>query len=227
MSEARAFSPRLDILPPSQRALWPELAATPPEFTLYGGTAIALHLGHRQSVDFDFFGSKPFEPGELLKRVPYLRDGVITQSERDTLSVRVTRGDDVYLSFFGVPELGEVRPPLVTSDTGMKVASLLDLAASKMRVIQARAEKKDYIDIDALFMNGVSPAEALTAAEIVYGIRYNRTVSHKALTYFDDANLKTLPADLKKRLIAAAKTVDPNKRTPVAHIRRYGEARSS
>ena len=48
------FQPRLDILPASQRTLWPELDATPDHFTLYGGTALALRLGHRQSVDFDF-----------------------------------------------------------------------------------------------------------------------------------------------------------------------------
>lgn len=44
------FTPRLDILPSAQRRLWDELGATPPEFTLYGGTAIALQLGHRQSA---------------------------------------------------------------------------------------------------------------------------------------------------------------------------------
>ncbi len=49
------FNPRLDILPLSQRRLWDELGELPEEFVLYGGTAIALHLGHRQSVDFDFF----------------------------------------------------------------------------------------------------------------------------------------------------------------------------
>ena len=53
---ATGFIPRLDILPEPQRRLWDELATVPAEFVLYGGTAIALHLGHRQSEDFDFFG---------------------------------------------------------------------------------------------------------------------------------------------------------------------------
>jgi hypothetical protein len=53
---SKAFVPRLDILPDAQRRLWPELARTPDNFTLYGGTAIALRLGHRQSADF-YFGS--------------------------------------------------------------------------------------------------------------------------------------------------------------------------
>lgn len=49
------MQPRLDILPAQQRSLWPELAAVPRRFILYGGTAIALQLGHRVSIDFDFF----------------------------------------------------------------------------------------------------------------------------------------------------------------------------
>jgi len=48
----------LDILPPAQRKIWDALSALPSEFVLYGGTAIALQLGHRQSVDFDFFARR-------------------------------------------------------------------------------------------------------------------------------------------------------------------------
>lgn len=51
------FEPRLDILPASQRHLWPELDAVPSDFVLYRGTALALQLGHRVSEDFDFFSS--------------------------------------------------------------------------------------------------------------------------------------------------------------------------
>ncbi len=225
MSAGALLEPRLDILPPSQRRLWDELGATPAEFTLYGGTAIALQLGHRQSVDFDFFGTAEFNPDALFKAIPYLRDGVLTQSEKNTLSVRVTRGEDVYLSFFGVPELGEVEDASVTADNAIKVASLIDLAASKMRVIQARAEAKDYIDIDALFCHGIRPALALSAAEVVYGDKFNRNISHKALTYFEEGNLRKLPADLKKRLIEAARSIDPNRREPLSFRRRYSEAR--
>ncbi len=58
---ATAFIPRLDILPLPQRRLWAELSAVPPEFVLYDGTALALHLGHRESVDFDFFGNRPLD----------------------------------------------------------------------------------------------------------------------------------------------------------------------
>src|SRR5215469_3486863 len=99
-----SFTPRLDILPAAQRALWPELASTPAEFTLYGGTAIALRLGHRPSVDFDFFALAPFEPTALLNKIPYLKDADVRQVSDNTLSVTVDRGGLVQLSYFG--ELG-------------------------------------------------------------------------------------------------------------------------
>ena len=55
-----SFAPRLDVLPATQRELWPELRPVRDlGFVLYERTAIALWLGHRQSVDFDFFGSHP------------------------------------------------------------------------------------------------------------------------------------------------------------------------
>src|SRR5258708_26588776 len=86
---AATFEPRLDILPPAQQRLWPELSETPEEFTLYGGTAIALRLGHRPSVDFDFFASIPFGPGAVLQTVPYLKAATVRQSAPDTLTVTV------------------------------------------------------------------------------------------------------------------------------------------
>ena len=53
-----AFKPRMDVLPPAQRALWPQLGPLADlGFVLYGGTAVALRLGHRSSVDFDFFSN--------------------------------------------------------------------------------------------------------------------------------------------------------------------------
>lgn len=91
------FSPRLEILPTAQQRLWPELAQTPGHFILYGGTAIALRLGHRPSVDFDFFTQMAFEPRSLLQELPYLRGAVLRQSAANTLTVTVDRGGPVQL----------------------------------------------------------------------------------------------------------------------------------
>ena len=62
----------------------------------------------------------------------------------------VQRGGPVRISFFGVPELPRLEPPLVVKDNGLQVASLLDLAGTKASVIQVRAQARDYIDMDAL-----------------------------------------------------------------------------
>jgi hypothetical protein len=51
----KTFTPCFDVLPQPQKALWSELKDVPDTFVLYGGTAIALQLGHRQSIDFVSF----------------------------------------------------------------------------------------------------------------------------------------------------------------------------
>src|SRR5581483_4069085 len=71
-SAMREFLPRLEVLRAPRRQLWPELVAVPAEFALYGGTAVALHLGHRHSVDFDFFGSRALDLSLLESRIPFL-----------------------------------------------------------------------------------------------------------------------------------------------------------
>ncbi len=70
MPSWKTFVPCLDILPPAQRDLWPQLReASRMGFVLYGGTAIALRLGHRQSMDFDFFTERPFDQDRLIQRL--------------------------------------------------------------------------------------------------------------------------------------------------------------
>jgi len=69
----RKFKPCMDILPVAQKRLWPELGNAPAQgFTLYGGTAIALRLGHRDSVDFDFFSEKPLDRDAIKAAFPFM-----------------------------------------------------------------------------------------------------------------------------------------------------------
>ena len=203
------FTPRLDILPPSQRRLWDELSAVPEEFVLYGGTAIAIHLGHRESVDFDFFGNKPLDPTRLAPALPFLAGAIVTQREPNTFSCTIDRGGAVKLSFFGLPGIPRLSPPLIAPDNGLQVASLLDLAGMKASVVQMRAEVKDYIDIDALLTDGrIDLPMALAAARAIYGAEFNPQSTLKALTYFDDGNLRRLPDSVKDRLTKAVREVD-------------------
>jgi hypothetical protein len=115
----------------------------------------------------------------------------------------------VKVSFFGVPKLLRLAPPAVAKDNGLKIASLLDLAGTKASVLQVRAEAKDYFDMDALIQTGkVSLPFALVAAEKLYGSSFNPEITLKALSYFDDGNLRELPTDMKFRLANAVRKVD-------------------
>jgi hypothetical protein len=205
----QTFTPRLDVLPDEQRRLWKELSALPVEFVLYGGTAIALQLGHRQSIDFDFFLQRDLDVPALQARVPFLTSANVIQLEPNTLSVVVDRGAPVKVSFFGVPRLPRLLPPLIAADNGVKVASLVDLAGTKASVVQLRAEAKDYLDLDALNkLGGVSLALALAAAQRLYGPTFNAQSTLKALSYFKDGNLGSLPEPIQRALAAAARDVD-------------------
>ena len=84
----RQFDPRFDILPPPQKEIWSHLAAAPRlAFVLYGGTAVAFHLGHRQSVDFDFFRSEPLDKTQFREAFALLEDASVLQDAPDTLVV--------------------------------------------------------------------------------------------------------------------------------------------
>lgn len=203
------FSPRLDILPEAQRRLWGELSAVPEDFTLYGGTGLALHLGHRESVDFDFFGRRDIDVASFGADIPFLQGATVIQREKNTLTAIVDRGKPVKVSFFGVPKLPRLAPPVRANENGLKIASLLDLAGTKASVLQVRAEAKDYIDMDALMrIGGLELPFALAAAQKLYGSSFNPEITLKALSYFDDGNLRDLPADMKFRLAGAVGKVD-------------------
>src|SRR5260370_31841643 len=163
------FTPNLKILPPGQRELWPMLAAIPARFTLYGGTALAIQLGHRESVDFDFFSSLTFDQNQLYADLAFLRSGRIIQSSENTLSCVVSLAkEQAQVSFFGGLNLARVEDPLLTDDNRIHVASLIDVGGMKLSVIQKRGEAKDYLDIAALLDAGQTLERLLSAGRPTY-----------------------------------------------------------
>jgi len=212
------FTPKLEILPHAQRRLWDELRQTPEEFVLYRGTALALRLGHRHSEDFDFFSNNTFAPDLLRKRVPYLQDAEVSQSEANTLTVIAHRNGPVKISFFGGLKLNRVQDPDVTPDNRIQVASLLDVAATKLATIQQRAQASDYEDLAAIVGTGISLAEALGAAAAAFGKEFNGVLSLKALTYFADGDLPKINPATQTKLRALASQVNL-KQIPLIPIR--------
>ena len=205
------FKPKLESLPASQRKLWKEMGSTPREFVLYGGTALTLHLGHRQSEDFDFFSTEPFSMDALLRGVSYLKGATVLQQLPDTLTCAVARETEVKISFFARLKLKRVKDPLMAEDTYVRVASLLDIAGTKVGVVQSRPFYRDYFDIYALMEAGISLPEALSAAQVIYGNSFNPRVSLKALAFFEDGDLHRLPLRIRERLTAEAQRIDPDR----------------
>lgn len=199
------FEPRLDLLPEPQRRVFGELSAVPRRFVLYGGTAIALRLGHRRSLDFDFFSNDSFQPDALERGISLLRGAVRSRSEPDTLISVVHRDGPVTVSFFGGLPLRRVGDLGLAGSDGPLVASLLDLAATKVKVVQDRAEAKDYVDVARLLAEGISLRDALGAALAVYGPTFNPVPSLKALTYFADGDLPSLSKETRDALERAVR----------------------
>ncbi len=199
------FRPRLEILPPAQRRLWDELGATPRHFTLYGGTALALRLGHRSSEDFDFFSRSPFDAGELQRGIPYLRGSQTVQFSPNTLTCIVDRDGAVKVSYFGDQDIQETLSEPDLADPGVAVASLEDVAATKLRTIQLRAALRDYVDIAALLDSGLSLASLIDWARRAYGASFNPILALKALSYFGDGDLTSLPGNVKDQLREAVR----------------------
>lgn len=205
----KRFEPRLDVLPKGQKRLWPELQQIPRKFVLYGGTGISLRLAHRQSADFDFFTSDPLIPESLLGSVGFLARAKMLQREGQSLSVSVGDDEPVKVSFFGGLTMGRVQDPEETTDGVLLVASLVDLAGMKAKVVQQRAEAKDYLDLLALMSSGVELSTALGAAQALYEDQYNPLITLKALTYYGDGDLYKLTQQQKDALsIAAAQRIE-------------------
>ena len=130
----------------------------------------------------------------------------LIQAEPNTAASLIDRDGRVKVSFFGGLGIGRVGVPDRCADNGLAVASLLDIAAQKVRVVQVRAERKDYLDVATLIEHGVALDTALGAALALYP-DFAPMVTLKALAYFDDGDLDQLPESIRSRLTAASVAV--------------------
>lgn len=204
------MKPCLEILPKAQLNLWPDLSAVPKEFILYGGTAIALQLGHRKSVDFDFFSALPLNKDQIFSSLPFLKMSQAVQPDVNTLDI-IYETEEGFVKFQFLAGFGKrqarVAPILICEDNQLQVASLRDLFATKLNTIQSRAEIKDYFDIDALLLNNFDLAEALGSAKAIFGPTFDPGTSLRALCSFRDGDLPELDKKIQQRLIKAAAAV--------------------
>jgi hypothetical protein len=195
----------LSILPPPQLMLWPDLDQVPNGFVLYGGTALALQLGHRVSVDFDFFTSDPFDPAELRRRIPLLAGGDVLQEEDHTLTVTVETiegGVPVKLSFFGGLALRVVRPPRLAPN-GIPIASLIDIAGTKAKTVQDRIEERDYRDLAVSIEQGMTVDDIIGSCAAIFGAQIDPTITAQTMAWFGEPAMAAWPDTIKRTLTRA------------------------
>jgi hypothetical protein len=200
----------LTVLPQAQLNIWPKLNRIDPCFTLYGGTAIALQLGHRISIDFDFFSNRSFQSDEILSHLSstFLVKEVF-QTGSNLLTCSIESNDmPVLFSFFGNLGIGSLQKPLLQDSNNLKIASLEDLFVMKLKAILGRVEEKDFIDIAALLRSKLSLEKALSGFEVIFPSQASPSILLRTLSYLGYERLKNLSSQDIKRIQDAVNIKD-------------------
>lgn len=156
-------------------------------FFLVGGTAVALHLGHRRSVDFDWFTRDQFDPLTMAQELRDESIPFVTESETTGTLHGSVHGVHVSLIRHNYPLL---KPPRVWRR--IHIAARADLAAMKLSAVAQRGAKKDFVDIYGLGKRGHSLEQMLQW----YRQKFETTdITHlvRSLSYFDDSIQERLP----------------------------------
>ncbi len=160
---------------------------------LAGGTAVALQLGHRISVDFDFFTLQTFDPrffADQLSKIGLFEE---KQASKGTVLGKF-EGVKFSLSFYQHPLLFST-----INYASLNVAELRDLAAMKIDAISNRGAKRDFIDLYHICRFGYRLSESLELYDKKYGkLASNLIHLKKSLIYFEDAEGDEMPGMLKK-----------------------------
>lgn len=172
-----------DVLTASARILYPKLARFRTDFYLAGGTALALQIKHRMSVDFDLFSDRP-----IGRNVLHAVESVFADSEREVMA---NNADELTISIDGVKVTFLHYPfPLclpLFDDAPIPLLSAKEILASKAYTIGRRGEFKDYVDLFAGLRGGYATLPELIAlAQQKYGDAFNDRLFLEQLVYLDD-----------------------------------------
>lgn len=176
-------------------------------FGLVGGTAIALQIGHRRSIDFDLFSYKKFQNINLRKKITdskfSIQEMIVNKNGEYTFII-----DEVKMTFFQFPYKIEFKNKL---EDFVRVADLLTLSAMKAFALGQRNKWKDYVDLCFIMEKYHSIDSISKKAEELFGAEFNEKLFRTQLAYFEDINyseeveympgFETSNEEIKKKLL--------------------------
>jgi hypothetical protein len=212
------LEPAKSTMTQSQLALWTALGDVPDDFVLYGGTGLALRLGHRRSEDFDFFSAEPFSPTELLADLSWL--GRVTVGRTSADNLEFVTADGVHFAFFGGMRIQCVAEPSRVKENGLVVASVFDLAGTKAKTILDRSEWKDYVDLATILRAGLSLTDVIGYATTIFDplFEFPAAAFLRSLVYFEEGTAGDVAADVRRDLELAVVRAS---REPIPKIEAY------
>ncbi|HED38185.1 MAG TPA: hypothetical protein ENI76_08070 [Ignavibacteria bacterium] len=170
-----------EILNRDQLELLPLVKKFKREFYLVGGTAIALHIGHRRSIDFDLFKSGRLVLKRILDKVSqYDRNFIVTRRVEEQLNLII---NNVTFTFFEYPYPIEVD---CNFENIAKLPDLLTLAAMKAFALGRRSKWKDYVDLYYILKDHYSVRQIVDKSINIYGQLFSEKLFRAQLCYFDD-----------------------------------------
>ncbi|MFH1452554.1 MAG: nucleotidyl transferase AbiEii/AbiGii toxin family protein [Armatimonadota bacterium] len=160
---------------------------------LAGGTALALQIGHRISVDFDFFSEKEFIPEVFSEELSKVGLFEVDQLDKGTV---LGRFEGIKFSIFNY------KYPLLFPELkylSVNIADIREIAAMKINAIADRGFKRDFIDLYFICKSGHKLSELLNIYDKKYGkLSSNLIHIKKSLVFFDDADPDETPRLIKK-----------------------------
>jgi predicted nucleotidyltransferase component of viral defense system len=149
------------------------------DFLLVGGTALALQLGHRISLDIDFFTGKRFDPEELLTQLQLDYSLVIRNRMSHALLLEI---DNVKTDFV-YQAAEQLHPPILLD--GIRMASALEIGAMKISAITARGKKRDFVDL--FFLLKTFSLKEILKAFLKKFPATTMELAMRSIFYFEDA----------------------------------------
>jgi len=199
-----------DILNEGRKAIFEKLAVFSKYGYLAGGTALALQIGHRQSVDFDIFTYKPLTTSLITRIKTELHPKEVILNQQDQYSFSVEKGIEITFIWF---EQKLLDPVVLTSS--LPLASIRDISANKAYTIGRRALWRDYVDMFwILKYEYLTFPDILDSAKQKYGIEFVETQFLEQLGYFADVSVVPIqyikdshdPEEIKKYLTSQVHT---------------------